>query len=79
MPFWRRDRGSCISVRTGSVIKSSKVPIQEWAVALYLMADGSKGLSSHTMAKQLGVTRKTAYLLMHKVRQDFDEKGHIIR
>lgn len=75
MPFSCSDCRSYFSVRTGTVMQARKVPVQKWAIALYPMADGSKGLCCYAMAKQLGVTQKTARLLMHKIRQGFLENN----
>jgi transposase-like protein len=57
------------SVRTGSVLACSNVPLQKWLLATYLMNTAKKGVSSCQMARELGVTQKTAWMLCHKIRE----------
>jgi transposase-like protein len=57
------------SVKTGTVLTSSNVPLQKWLLATYLLSTAKKGVSSCQMAKELGVTQKTAWMLCHKIRE----------
>jgi transposase-like protein len=57
------------SIRTGSVLSASNVPLQTWLYAAYLMNTAKKGVSSCQMARELGVTQKTAWMLCHKIRE----------
>lgn len=57
------------SVRTGTVLAESNLPFQKWLLAAYLMTTAKKGISSCQMARELGVTQKTAWLLCHKIRE----------
>lgn len=69
MPF---KCGGCrkkFSVRTGSVLASSKVSLQTWLLAIYIMTTARKGISSVQFAKELGVTQKTAWFLEHRIRE----------
>ncbi|MGH7090171.1 MAG: IS1595 family transposase [Stellaceae bacterium] len=57
------------TVRTGSVMESSHLPLTKWALAYRLMASAKKGISAHQMHRTLGVTYKTAWFLCHRIRE----------
>ncbi len=68
--------GGCrkqFSVRTGSVLAESKVPLQKWLMAVWILTTHTKGISSVQLAKTLGVTQKTAWFLAHRIRESFNE------
>ena len=69
MPWRCRDCRKHFSVRTGTVLASSKLPVHKWLMAAYLMTTARKGISSVQMAKELGVTQKTAWFLEHRIRE----------
>ncbi|MFA7019810.1 MAG: IS1595 family transposase [Sphaerochaetaceae bacterium] len=68
-PYRCKDCRKHFSVRTGTVLTSSKVTLHTWLLAAYLMHTAKKGVSSCQMARELGVTQKTAWLLCHKIRE----------
>ena len=51
---------------------ASNLPLKKWAYAFYLMMVHPKGVSSIQMAKHIGVTQKTAWFIMHKIRECWD-------
>ena len=57
------------SVRTNTLMQSSKLSLQVWAMAFYLLATGIEGSSSPKLYRDLGVTPKTAWHLAHRVRE----------
>ncbi len=64
--------GNCkerFSVRTGTVMESSRLPLQTWLLAIYMMTTARKGISSVQFAKELGITQKTAWFLEHRIRE----------
>ncbi len=61
------------TVRTGSVLAESKVTLQQWLLATWLLTSHRKGFSSVQLAKTLGVTQKTAWFLAHRIREAFKE------
>jgi transposase-like protein len=68
-PYRCKDCRKHFSVRTGTVLTASNVPLQKWLLAAYLMTTAKKGVSSCQMSRELGVTQKTAWLLCHKIRE----------
>jgi transposase-like protein len=61
------------TVRMGTVFESSKVPLQVWLQAMYLVAGSKKGISSHQLSRILGLTVKTAWFLSHRIREAMRE------
>ena len=60
------------SVKTNSVMHSSKLGYRKWAVAIYLFVTHPKGISSLQLHKDLGVTQTTAWHLAHRIREALD-------
>jgi len=54
-------------------MQSSKVGLQKWVIAMYLMSTSLKGVSSMKLHRDLGVTQKTAWHLAQKIRQGWLE------
>ena len=69
MPFWCGDCKSYFSVRTGTVMEESRLPLHKWLMAAYLISVSRKGISSVQTAKMIGVTQKTAWFLNHRIRR----------
>lgn len=57
------------SVTVGTVFESSKIPFTKWLLATHLMCSSKKGISSHQIARTLGVTYKTAWFMTHRIRE----------
>ena len=57
------------SVTVGTVMERSKVPLHIWLYCNHLLCSSKKGLSSHQMARMLGVTYKTAWFLTMRLRK----------
>lgn len=68
-PYRCKDCRKHFSIRTGTVLTASNIPLQKWLLAAYLMNTARKGVSSCQMARELGITQKTAWLLCHKIRE----------
>lgn len=57
------------SVTVGTVFESSKVPLNKWLLATYLMSSSKMGYSAHQLHRTLGVTYKTAWFMCHRIRE----------
>lgn len=57
------------TVRTGTVFERSHVPLDKWLYAMHLMTTARKGISSIQLSKELGVTQKTAWFMLHRLRE----------
>lgn len=68
-PYRCVDCRGYFSVKTGTVMQSSKLPLRTWAFGIYLMSTSLKGVSSMKLHRDLGITQKTAWMMAHKIRQ----------
>ena len=57
------------TVRTNTVMERSKVPLHKWLYAMYLVVTARKGVSSLQLAKEIGVTQKTAWFILGRLRE----------
>lgn len=57
------------TVRTGTVMERSKVPLNKWLYAMYLLVTARKGISSLQLSKELGITQKSAWFVLHRLRE----------
>lgn len=57
------------SVRTGTVLAESRLPLLKWLLAIYKLTSARKGIPSTQMACELGVTQKTAWFLAQRIRE----------
>ena len=71
MPCRCKDCRRHFSVRKGTVMESSKVGLQKWAIALYMMTTGIKGTSSMKLYREVGIRQGTAWFLMQRIREGF--------
>lgn len=54
------------TVRTGTVMEDSHIPLQKWIYAMYLLTVSRKSISSVQLAKEIGVTQKSAWFMAHR-------------
>jgi transposase-like protein len=57
------------TVRTGAIFERSHVPLHKWIYAMYLVVTARKGISSMQLAKEIGVTQKTAWFILGRLRE----------
>ena len=74
--------GEEFTVRTGTIFERSHVPLHKWLYAMYLVVTARKGVSSLQLSKELGVTQKTAWFVLGRLREacgeDYDALKGII-
>ena len=74
MPFRCRDCRKFFSAKTGSLMQSSKLGYQKWALAIYILTTNIKGTSSMKLHRDLDITQKTAWFMAHRIREAWDDK-----
>lgn len=57
------------TIRTGTIFERSKIPLNKWLYAMYLLVTARKGISSLQLAKEIGVTQKTAWFMLGRLRE----------
>lgn len=63
------------TVKVGTIFENSKIPFRVWFAAIYLCTSSKKGISSVQLAGQLNVTQKTAWFVLHRVREMLKDKA----
>ena len=76
MPYWCPPCRRHFSVRTGTALERSKVPFRKWAIAIYLEMTSLKGVSSMKLHRDLGVTQKTSWFMLHRIREAWASECH---
>ena len=72
MPYWCTDCRSYFSVKTGTVMEGSLLPLRKWAFAIYLHLTSLKGVSSMKLHRDIGVTQKTAWFMLQRIREAWE-------
>lgn len=75
MPYRCRDCRKHFSVRTGTVLAESRLPLHKWLMAIYMMTTARKGIPSTQMARELGITQKSAWFLAQRIRETWLSKA----
>ncbi len=57
------------SVITGTVFEASNVPLTKWFMAIYLCTAHKKGISSYQLGKDISVSQKSAWFMLHRIRE----------
>ena len=67
------------TVRTGTIFERSHVPLHKWIYAMYLLVTARKGISSMQLAKEIGITQKSAWFVMHRLREACGSKLEMLQ
>jgi transposase-like protein len=57
------------TVRTGTIFERSHVPLHKWLYAMYLLVTARKGISSMQLSKEIGITQKSAWFVLQRLRE----------
>ena len=66
------------SMKTGTVMHATKLGYRDWAIAIYLLTTNLKGVSSMKLHRDLEITQKSAWHLLHRLRKSFEANGGMI-
>ena len=72
------DCNSCgyqFSVRVGTVLQDSQLPLWKWVLAVLVMAESKEGISANQLKQVLGVSYKTAWYLSHRIRSSMKNEA----
>ncbi|MEO0625258.1 MAG: IS1595 family transposase [Pseudomonadota bacterium] len=69
MPYRCKGCRKHFSVRTGTVLAESRLPLQKWLLAIYMLTSARKGVPSTQMARELGITQKSAWFLAQRIHE----------
>ncbi len=74
MPYWCTDCRSYFSVRTGTLLESSKVSLRKWGWAIFLHLTSLKGVSSTKLHRDIKVSQPTAWFMLQRIRKAFENE-----
>ena len=57
------------TVRTGTIFERSHIPLHKWIYAMYLLMTARKGISSLQLGKEIGITQKSAWFMLQRIRE----------
>lgn len=75
--IWKCKATACrkqFSVKIGSVLNESPISLDKWLTAMWLVANCRNGVSSCEIARDLGITQKTAWFMLHRIREAMQDK-----
>lgn len=67
------------SVLIGTIMESTKLPLPKWFLAMFLIINAKKGISSLQLARDLGINKNTAWYLQKRIRQAMNEEDQILK
>jgi transposase-like protein len=56
------------SVKVGAIFEDSPIPLDKWLASIWLIANAKNGISSHELGRSIGLTQKSAWFVLHRVR-----------
>lgn len=75
MPYWCSDCRRYFSVKTGTALAASNIKLRKWVYAIYLELTSLKGVSSMKLHRDIKVSQKTAWFMLHRIREAFHREG----
>ena len=69
MPWWCSDCRKYFSVKTGTAMEGSNLPLRKWAIGIYLCLTSLKSVSSMKLHRDLGIGQKAAWFMLHRLRE----------
>lgn len=69
--MWKCKDKACqkhFSLKLGTVMEDSPISLKRWLQAIWLVANAKKGISSYELHRQLGITQKSAWFLLHRIK-----------
>ena len=70
-----KNSGKYFNVKTNTLFDNTKVKLQKWFLAIWLITSHKKGISSMQLARDIGTTQKTAWFMLQRIRNCFGEIG----
>lgn len=65
------------SVKVGTIFEDSPLGLDKWLPAVWLIANSKNGISSHELARALGITQKSAWFMLHRIRLAMQDRSFV--
>ncbi|KJZ81226.1 hypothetical protein KP07_01745 [Candidatus Liberibacter solanacearum] len=72
--------GACrkyFSVKIGTIMESSRIPLKTWLLVTYMMTTARKGISSCQISREIGITQKTAWFMLQRIRESWATENNM--
>src|SRR5206468_2809867 len=69
--LWKCKNKAChkqFSVKVGTIFEDSAIPLDKWLASIWLIANAKNGISSHELGRAIGLTQKSAWFVLHRIR-----------
>lgn len=66
-----KNTGKYFNVKTNTIFDNTKMPLQKWFLAIWLVTSHKKGISSLQLGRDLNITQKSAWFMLQRIRQCF--------
>jgi len=69
--LWKCRNKKCrrqFSVKVGTILEDSPIPLDKWLASVWLIANAKNGISSHVLGRSVGLTQKSAWFVLHRIR-----------
>ena len=73
--FQCRDCGKQYSVKVNTIFEDSAIKLDKWLTAMWMLANCKNGISSYEVASAIGITQKSAWFMMHRIREAMKNKS----
>lgn len=75
LAYWCRDCRRRFSVTSGTALERTRLPLRKWVIAIYLYVSSLKGISSMRLHRDLGITQRSAWFVLHRLRTAFESSA----
>lgn len=72
-----KNTGKYFNVKTGTLFENTNIPMQKWFMVIWIVASYKKGVSSVQMSKDIGVTQKTAWFMLQRIRTSLNMNNEV--
>jgi transposase-like protein len=66
------------SAKVGTIFEDSPIPLEKWLVVVWMISNCRNGVSSYEIARTIGVTQKSAWFMLHRIRLAMQEGGGLL-
>jgi transposase-like protein len=67
-----RNSGKYFNVKTNTIFHNSRIPLQKWFIAVWIIANGKRNITSVALGQELDITQKTAWFMLQRIKNYLD-------
>lgn len=74
-----RNSGKYFNVKTNTIFHNSRIPLQKWFIAIWMLSNRKSKMTSVYLAKEIGITQKTAWYMMQRIKAYLEADNGIVK